>query len=188
MGWDDLNIWLKIGLGTDCETDTPKARQMPFLNILVTLLSLRPPAWPRMSGWHGSFPHWGLWWSLLSVTSPVHRAWYKSWAQDILIKLKCSHQYEIPGLWLDLLRQWEMTLRQGPTTLCCSAAMLAPGHTSLQATEYKETVWDKNNCVHVQVRQILDKKIQKTKKLNCHFWRAGSKSRVLCMPPAHNTT
>ena len=30
-------------------------------------------------------------------------------------------------------------------------------------------------------------KCKKTKKSNCHSWGAGSKSRVLCMPPACNT-
>ena len=30
----------------------------------------------------------------------------------------------------------------GPGTLCCSAAKLARGHTSPQATKYKETLWD----------------------------------------------
>ena len=29
---------------------------------------------------------------------------------------------------------------------------------------------------------------KRPKKSNCHFWRAGSKSRVLRMPPALNTT
>ena len=36
-----------------------------------------------------------------------------------------------------------------PGTLCCSAAKLAPGHTSSWATRYKETLCVvKNNCVH----------------------------------------
>ena len=37
--------------------------------------------------------------------------------------------------------------------------------------------------------KIMDK-IQKTKKkkISCHFWRTGSKSRVLHMPPAYTTT
>ena len=30
----------------------------------------------------------------------------------------------------------------GPGTLHCRAVMLAPGHTSPQETNYKETVWD----------------------------------------------
>ena len=30
----------------------------------------------------------------------------------------------------------------GPGTFRCSAAVLAPGHTSPPATKYKETIWD----------------------------------------------
>ena len=30
----------------------------------------------------------------------------------------------------------------GPVTLCCRAAMLAPGQVSLRATNYKESIWD----------------------------------------------
>ena len=44
------------------------------------------------------------------------------------------------------------------------AAVLAPGQTSPQATDAK-TLWGtKNNCVHVQLGQILDKKLQKDQK------------------------
>ena len=46
----------------------------------------------------------------------------------------------------------------------------------------------KSNCMHVQLGQIRDKKIQKDQKPNYHFWKAQSKSRVLRMPPAPNTT
>ena len=53
----------------------------------------------------------------------------------------------------------------------------------------------KNNCVHVQLGQILIKRYKKTKKAQLPLLKSqeqkqgvGSKSRVLCMPPAHNTT
>ena len=53
----------------------------------------------------------------------------------------------------------------------------------------------KNNCVHVQLGQILDNRYKKTPKAQLPFlksWeqkqRVGSKSRVLCMCPAHTTT
>ena len=54
----------------------------------------------------------------------------------------------------------------------------------------------KNNCMHAQLGQILDQRIQKDKKPNYHFRRVGSnktlgvrsKSRVLHMPPALSTT
>ena len=45
-----------------------------------------------------------------------------------------------------------------------SAAVPAPGHSSLQATEYKETIWAKNNNIHGQLGQILDKRYKETKK------------------------
>ena len=67
----------------------------------------------------------------------------------------------------------------GPFPVVC-----APGHTS-QATKYKET---KKNCLHAQLRQIMDNKIKRDQNPNCHFWRVRNKSRVLCMPPAHSTT
>ena len=41
----------------------------------------------------------------------------------------------------------------------------------------------KNNRVHVQLGQILDKRYKETQKPNCQFWRAWSKSRVLCHSP-----
>ena len=36
-----------------------------------------------------------------------------------------------------------------------------------------------NTCMPVPVGQIMDNRIQKDQKRNCHFWRTGSKSRVL---------
>ena len=62
-----------------------------------------------------------------------------------------------------------------------------------------ETGWDLgpwNNCINVQLGEILDKKIKKKRpeKPICHFWRAesknsvGSKNSVLHMPSALNTT
>ena len=42
--------------------------------------------------------------------------------------------------------------------------------------------------MHEQLGQIMDNKIQKDQKPNCHFLRGRSKNRVLCMFPAHNTT
>ena len=53
----------------------------------------------------------------------------------------------------------------------------------------------KNNCVHTQLGQILDQKIQKDQKTQLPLLKnreekpgVGSKSRVLCMSPALNTT
>ena len=36
--------------------------------------------------------------------------------------------------------------------------------------------------MHAQLGQIMDNKIQRDTKPSCCIWRAGSKSRVLCMP------
>ena len=61
--------------------------------------------------------------------------------------------------------------RLAPGTLCYSAAMLAPQQ--------------QNTAL---LGQILNKRSKETKKRSCRFWRTGSKSRVLCMSSAHNTT
>ena len=39
----------------------------------------------------------------------------------------------------------------------------------------------------MQLEQIMVNQIQKDRKLSCHFWIAGSKNRVLSMPPTLNT-
>ena len=73
-----------------------------------------------------------------------------------------------------------------------SAAVLAPGYTS--SNKIQRDHIGLKIIVHVQLGQILDKRFKETKKPNCHFEECGakaggsSKSRVLCMPPAHNTT
>ena len=51
--------------------------------------------------------------------------------------------------------------RQGPETFCCSAAGLAPGQTSPQATKYQETKKDWG--------QLWKNEIQKAPKPNFHF-------------------
>jgi hypothetical protein len=67
--------------------------------------------------------------------------------------LPCGHLH---GLETD----WD----PGPST-----SVLVPGHTSPQATKYKELCGTKSNCMHAQLGQSLDKKTQKTKNSNCHF-------------------
>ena len=51
----------------------------------------------------------------------------------------------------------------GPFTV--TAATLAPGQASSPATKYKKLYETKNNCVHAQVGQIMDKRHKKTEKL-----------------------
>ena len=61
----------------------------------------------------------------------------------------------------------------------------------LKQQNSKKLYGTKNNCMYVQLGQLTDKKIQKTKKKKksyCHFWRVWSKIWVLRMPPAHSTT
>ena len=54
----------------------------------------------------------------------------------------------------------------------------------LQERNTKKLYGTKNNCVHVQLVQILDKGYKETKKIHsCHFWRARSKNRVLGAKP-----
>lgn len=47
---------------------------------------------------------------------------------------------------------------------------------SSQATEYKETIKAKNNCMDAQLGQIMNNMIQKRPKTNLCFSGAGSKS------------
>ena len=46
----------------------------------------------------------------------------------------------------------------------------------------------KNNNIRGQWGQIPNKRHKETKRPNCQFWRAWSKSRVMCLPFAHNPT
>ena len=64
-------------------------------------------------------------------------------------------------------------LRQAGT-LCCSACTW----TILEQQNTKKLWGTKNRCVHAQLGQIMDNKIQKDQKPNCHFWRARGKNRV----------
>ena len=65
--------------------------------------------------------------------------------------------------------------------------MLAPEKMSPRVTEYKETIRDWNNCIHVQLEQIMNR-VQEGQKPSCYFWGMGSKSRVVCMTHAHSAT
>ena len=75
------------------------------------------------------------------------------------------------------------------------AAVLASGHSLLEQQNTKKLYGTKNNCVHAQLGQILDKRYKKTKKAQLPLLKTqkqkhgvGSKSRVLCVPPARTTT
>ena len=88
------------------------------------------------------------------------------------------------------LEHWD---RLGPGTLGYSAAML---EILFEPQNTEELYRIRGNWVHVQLGQIIGKKMQKDQekkeKPSCHFWMAGrktrSKSKVLCMPPELNTT
>ena len=54
----------------------------------------------------------------------------------------------------------------------------------LQQPNARNLQGTKNYGMHVQLGPIMNAKIQKDQKSNCHFWWGlGSKSRVLCMIP-----
>ena len=74
----------------------------------------------------------------------------------------------------------------GPGTLCCSARTWTNDSSSNKIQRNYKGL-KVAACMHTQVGQIMDK-IRKDQKPNCHFRRAGSKSRVLHMRPAHTTT
>lgn len=70
------------------------------------------------------------------------------------------------------MEEMQFILRQAETWgLDLLLQVLTPGQTS-QATKYKEANRD----------------FQEDQKPTCHFWGAGSKSRVPHMHPAHSTT
>ena len=55
-----------------------------------------------------------------------------------------------------------------------SAAVLAPGYTSSNKIQRDRT--GLKVTVHVQLGQILDKRLKETKKPNCHVEECGAKS------------
>lgn len=83
------------------------------------------------------------------------------------------------GKWLlcpAVLSQWD---KLGP------GALLQCSHLDTLLLEQQngtELNGTKNNCTHVQLGQILNKRLRETKKPSCHFWRVWSKkSKVLHM-------
>ena len=58
----------------------------------------------------------------------------------------------------------------------------------LMQQNMKKLYGTKSNCVLVQLGQIMDNKVQKDQKTQLPLLKSGSKSRVLHMPLAHNTT
>ena len=70
--------------------------------------------------------------------------------------------------------QWD---RLGPGTLCCSACTLEKYRLEQQNIDAKKLEGIKNNCMHLQLGQIMDKKIQKDWKSKCCLSRAGNKRR-----------
>ena len=53
----------------------------------------------------------------------------------------------------------------------------------LQQPNARNLQGTKNYCMHMQLGHIMNAKIQKDQKSNCHFWGFGSKNRVLCVIP-----
>lgn len=68
-------------------------------------------------------------------------------------------------------------LRQAGTgDLGCSACIWTKASSKQQNTKKLEGT--KNNCVHVQLGKIRNKRYQESKKPNSHFWRTWSKNMV----------
>ena len=68
------------------------------------------------------------------------------------------------------------------------ASVLAPWQMSPQATKYKEALRDQKQLCICAIGQILDKRYKKTNSPTVTSEKPGAKSRVLCIPPAHNIT
>ena len=77
-------------------------------------------------------------------------------------------------------------LELGPSAAVLQCLRLNPPLLEQQNT--KRLHETKNDCVKVQLGQILDKGYKETKIPSCHFGRTWSKRRGLHRPPAHNTT
>lgn len=101
---------------------------------------------------------------------------------------------------LSLLSPWSANRKSeiglGPWTLCCSAAVLAPGYPSPRATKCI-----KKKCIGLKITACLcswikfwTRKIQRDQTSSWEFWGAWhrnsvrSKSRVLQTPPALDIT
>lgn len=76
----------------------------------------------------------------------------------------------------------------GTWVLGSFTVVLAPVQSILQQQNTKKLYRTKNNCMHVWLSGIMNNKIQKGQKANCHFWGAESRSKVRCMIPALGTT
>ena len=81
------------------------------------------------------------------------------------------------GFWWD---------RLGPGTLCCNACTWINISSSNKIQRNNKGL-KITTCMY-SGGKLWMKRYQRTKKHNCHFWRARSKSRVLCMPLALTTT
>ena len=90
-----------------------------------------------------------------------------------------------PTAWLLLDPLPSLWDRLGTGTLCCSACTWTNVSSSNKIQRnYKGLKITVCMCSWGKFWTSY----KETKKPNCHFWRARKKSRVLRMPPAHNTT
>ena len=65
--------------------------------------------------------------------------------------------------------------RLGPGTFCCSAAVLAHGHTSPRAIRYKETIWD---CMQPSWGKFWIQKIQRDQKTQLPLLKSLEQKQV----------
>ena len=86
-----------------------------------------------------------------------------------------------PPLWL-LSPSWSANRKRevglGPGTLCCNACTWTSLLEQQNAKKKKKKYRTKNNCMHMQLDQILDPQNSKTKKSSWQLWGAWSKNRA----------
>lgn len=76
--------------------------------------------------------------------------------------------------WISLFQHVRQTRTWEPLLQC-----LCLNKPLLKQQKRKKLYGTKNSYMHVQLGQILDKKIPKTKTFNCHLWRDWCKTGVL---------
>ena len=109
------------------------------------------------------------------------------------VRLFCEILFWLPCGFLSI-SQFKI-LHHAETDLGPFAAMLAPGYTSPQATQYiKIQYWTKNNRVQAQLGQNYRENIQRDQKNQLPILKSlekkqdvGSKNRILSIPPPTHT-
>ena len=184
--WEELTHWKRLwcweGLGAGGEGDDRgwdgwMASLTQWMRVWVNSGSWWWTRRPGVLWFMGSQRVGHVWatelnWSVSKCPLVIHQPYWVG-----------AHPNDLSLNWLSLLRpnlQWrshcEVITQVWDLGLCCSAAMLVFGHITSRATEYK-LYGAKNNCVHAQLKQILDQSIPNNNP-KCYLWRARSKNCV----------